>query len=99
VVRRFSDFWSERIHDLTILLSSLFGNRCVSYGVLPHDEAERLHKKVTDRKRQMRLGGGSAATSPARKTSVKAKKRVIKEERFEPDLQVSGGDGIGTAVL
>jgi hypothetical protein len=72
---------------------------CVSYGVLPHDEAERLHKKVTDRKRQMRLGGGSAATSPARKTSVKAKKRVIKEERFEPDLQVSGGDGIGTAVL
>ena len=69
--------------------------RCVQYGVLPHDEAERLHKVVMKRKKQMR--GGVASPSPAKKKKKKAK--VIKEEADDMDMQVGGAEQVGSAVL
>lgn len=73
-------------------------SRCVAYGVLPHDEAERLNKIVSERKKHKRLNGGTASPmkSPAKK---KKKTKIVKDEAINPDMQVSGGDGIGTAIL
>jgi hypothetical protein len=71
--------------------------RCVNYGVLPHDEAERLFEKVTKRKRKQRLGGGAASPSPVKKKKKKAK--VLKEEAVDPEMQVSSGEAIGRASL
>jgi hypothetical protein len=76
--------------------------RCVQYGVLPLEEAERLHQIVVERKRQLRLGGGVAAAAlPTSGSKPKKKKaRVIKEEGFhDPDMAVSGGEGIGRTVI
>jgi len=71
-------------------------NRCVHYGVLPNSEAKRLFKEVTERKKNARLG--ITSPSPVKKKKVK-KSKVLKEEGHDPDLAVSGGDGIGTATL
>jgi hypothetical protein len=70
--------------------------RCVSYGVLPHDEAKRLFKVVLDRKRH----GRSAASSPSPVRKKPPKAKILKDEGlYEADFVVSGGDGIGTATL
>ena len=80
---------------------SLFLNacqcRCVYYGVLPFEEAERINKKVVKRKQRLRAGGGASSSSPALKKKKKVK--VVREDGVDPDMQVSGGDGIGRAVL
>jgi hypothetical protein len=75
--------------------------RCVHYGVLPHDEAERLHSIVTERKRAMRLGGGVISSpSPAAKKKKKKPKLLQDEAHDDPDVVVSfRGDGIGEAAL
>ena len=70
--------------------------RCVSYGVLPHDEAKRLFKVVLDRKRH----GRSAASSPSPVRKKPPKAKILKDEGlYDADFVVSGGDGIGTATL
>jgi hypothetical protein len=71
---------------------------CVSYGVLDDDEAERLWKKVTNRKRS----NGNPNRSPeptAKKNPKKKKPRILQDDGVEPDLQVSSGDGIGLTSL
>lgn len=81
---------------------------CVYYGVLPHEEAERLHTIVTERKRAARLGP-NATTSPSpqrppakKKQKIKKKiARVLQDDVYDdPDMVISsGGDGIGVAAL
>mmetsp|Transcript_20198 Transcript_20198/g.56293 ORF Transcript_20198/g.56293 Transcript_20198/m.56293 type:complete len:113 (-) Transcript_20198:1634-1972(-) len=70
---------------------------CINYGVLSHKKAEKLHKIVTTRKRQVRTGGGAAVVSPAPK---KKKSRLVKEEGIDPDMAGSGGyEGVGRRSL
>ena len=72
--------------------------RCVEYGVLPVDEAEKIYKKVLKRKR----GGGGAASSPAPSSAAKKKKKKAKllaDDAVDPDMQISKGEAVGRAVL
>lgn len=66
------------------------------YGVLPEDEAERLNQVVMKRKKNMRLSG-EALPSPAKKKNKKPK--VIKDEAVDPEMQTSGAERVGSAVL
>jgi hypothetical protein len=59
---------------------------------LPHDEAAVLHKQCLQRKGKV-VGSSSSLVKKAKQA------RVVKEEAMEPDMQVSGGDAIGRAVL
>lgn len=68
--------------------------RCLAYGVLSHKKAEKLQEIVLERKKNVRLGGGG--TSPAPK---KKKAKLIKEEAVDPDIQESGAERVGSAVL
>ena len=59
-----------------------------------------------DRKKSNRLSGGVPATSPVKSSNKKSSKpnkvkkaRILKEEDFDPDMQVSSGDGIGRTSL
>ena len=72
--------------------------RCVDYGVLPREEAERYHRICLQRKGKLKASG-AASPSPAPKAAKKPKPRVVKEELDLPDMQVSGGDAIGQAIL
>mmetsp|Transcript_7450 Transcript_7450/g.21812 ORF Transcript_7450/g.21812 Transcript_7450/m.21812 type:complete len:109 (-) Transcript_7450:173-499(-) len=67
---------------------------CISYGVLSHKKSAKLYKIVTERKRQIRLNGGAMVASPKKK-----KAKLIKEEGAVPEIQSSGGDGVGVASL
>jgi hypothetical protein len=67
---------------------------CVDFGVLPHDEAERICKIVLKRKGKGKASPATAA-SPARK---KKKARMVKEED-DPDLQGAGAETVGRAIL
>lgn len=62
--------------------------------MLPHKEADRLNKEVTERKRNTRLGISSP--SPQKK---KTKVKVLKEEGHDPDMTTSSGDAIGRAII
>jgi hypothetical protein len=98
----FSFSFHQFLHFLSchlIELNALF--RCVNYGVLPHNEAEKLYKIVTERKRSARLGTTSSSPSPQKVMLKKKKVKILKEEAYDdPDVVVSkGGDGIGTATL
>lgn len=64
--------------------------------MLPHSDAKRLFKVVTERKKNMRLG---IASSPSPKKKKAKKAKVLKEEAHDPDMAASGGDGIGRATL
>eukprot|EP00934_Nitzschia_sp_Nitz4_P008144 Nitzschia sp. Nitz4//scaffold358_size24170//23661//24089//NITZ4_008436-RA/size24170-augustus-gene-0.49-mRNA-1//-1//CDS//3329549017//8134//frame0 len=69
---------------------------CLSYGVLSQKKAAKLFAIVSERKKQLRTGGTSAA-SPARPAKKKAK--IIKDEGVDPDIQSSGVEAVGSAVL
>lgn len=71
-------------------------SRCVAYGILPEEEAEKVYKKVLKRKKG---GISSSVSSPARLNKKKKKGKVIKEESADPGMQVSGGSGIGISVI
>ena len=65
--------------------------------MLSHKKAEKLQEIVLERKKNVRLGGGAqGATSPAPK---KKKAKIIKEEAVDPDIQESGAERVGSAVL
>ena len=72
--------------------------RCISYGVLPHNEAKRLFKVVLDRKKS---GRGSAISSPSPVKRKPKKAKILKDDaHYDADFVVSGGgDGIGTMTL
>ena len=70
-------------------------SRCVEYGVLPEPEAERLYKLILKRKGKSM----PSAASPAPMAKKKRKPKLMDDEGFDPDMQVSSGDAIGRAVL
>jgi len=70
-------------------------NRCLAYGVLSHKKSEKLFAIVSERKTNQRTGG-STASSPAPK---KKKAKIVKEEAVDPDMQSSGAELVGSAVL
>lgn len=82
---------TKRIDCAYVFSSSRY--RCVSYGVLPTKKAEKLFKIVTERKKNQRAGG-MLSSSPKKK-----KIKVVKEEAVDPDMQTSGADKVGSAVL
>jgi exonuclease III len=65
---------------------------CVAYGVLPDEEAEKLHKKVASRKKK-------GVSSPALVTKKKKKAKIMKEEDDDMDMQASGAERVGSAVI
>ena len=86
--RRFKFSFIDFIHTHIIY-------RCVAYGVLPEEEAEKLNKKVSLQKKKMR--GGVASPAPAAKKKKKAK--IMKEEDDDMDMQASGAERVGSAVI
>lgn len=78
-----------------------FHERCISYGILPNDEAEHIWQKLQERKRRLKMGGGDLTPPPAAKKKSKGVKssKAIKEEGYDPELQISAGDAIGRASL
>lgn len=79
-------------------------SRCIYYGVLPHDEAERLNQIVIERKRAARLGTQSSPLPQHVTKKQKTKKKVVKvlkdDAYDDPDMIISsGGDGIGVATI
>lgn len=73
----------------------IFPYRCLNYGVLSHKKSEKLFAIIAERKQKQRLGGG-AASSPAPK---KKKAKIVKEDAIDPDMQSSGAERVGSAVL
>ena len=63
--------------------------------MLSHEKAKKLFKIITERKRSIKAGGGAASPRPVQKKQKRA--RIVKEEAVDPDMQISSGDGIGTA--
>ena len=63
-----------------------YDDRCVQYGVLPHDEAGRINKIVLKRKQDIRAGIAVVASPPR----PKKKKKSIKKE--EPEAIGSKAD-------
>lgn len=81
--------------DLLLLL------RCVDYGILPIEEAEKLHQKCL--KRKGKLKGTASALSPVKDTLVtkrkKKKKAKLLADDDGPDMQILSGDAVGKVVL
>mmetsp|Transcript_33025 Transcript_33025/g.43828 ORF Transcript_33025/g.43828 Transcript_33025/m.43828 type:complete len:87 (+) Transcript_33025:46-306(+) len=72
--------------------------RCVNYGVLPTEEAAKLDKIVTKRKKNQKAGGSSIVSpSPAKKS--KKKKKILKEDGFDAGMQAGGSEGMGNAAI
>jgi len=87
-----------------VFYETLFRNRpdsamaqewCVAYGVLSEQEATKVHKKVLERKRRQK----GLSNSPVKQPKKKKKASMVKEESVDPELQISGGDAVGRAVL
>jgi hypothetical protein len=85
---------------LTVMLFScvlyIINFRCVSYGILNDKKAHKLSIIVTERKRKLRTGGTFVSSPPPPK---KKKAKVVKEEGVDADMQTSGVDLVGSAVL
>jgi hypothetical protein len=60
---------------------------------LPLKEAEKFNKIVTARKKGVRTGDDSSAVSPKKK-KVKVVKDIV-----NPDVQVSGAERVGSAII
>ncbi len=72
-------------------------HRCVSYGVLPYNEAEKIFQVVAKRKKQQRGGASSPAVAPA--AAKKKKAKLVKEEEGDPDMAISGEERIGSGMI
>jgi hypothetical protein len=62
---------------------------------LPPKKADKLFKIVTERKKKLKMGG-AALSSPAPK---KKKVKIVKDDGVDPDLQSSGADAVGSAII
>ena len=69
---------------------------CVNYGVLPEEEAAKLYKKMLKRKKN---GGTAASSSSSAPVKKKKKAKVIKEEGFDPGMQLAGAEAVGSSVI
>ena len=66
--------------------------RCVHHGVLAHKEAEKYNKIVMARKKGVRTGDSSAV-------SPKKKKVKVVSDMPDPDMQISGAERVGSAII
>eukprot|EP00590_Aulacoseira_subarctica_P006875 CAMPEP_0172417676 /NCGR_PEP_ID=MMETSP1064-20121228/4208_1 /TAXON_ID=202472 /ORGANISM="Aulacoseira subarctica , Strain CCAP 1002/5" /LENGTH=131 /DNA_ID=CAMNT_0013156165 /DNA_START=29 /DNA_END=421 /DNA_ORIENTATION=+ len=70
---------------------------CVSYGVLPDDEAIKLYDKVMKRKKIKTGGSPSKSEVAAAKNTKKRKTNNIHDDvAVDVGMQVGGEEGIGT---
>ena len=75
-------------------------NRCVSYGVLPEDEAIKANKAILKRKAKAKPGGSSSTTaSSSAKKKVKKSKKIVGDVEFDAGLDAGGNEGYGVATL
>jgi hypothetical protein len=71
--------------------------RCVNYGVLSDDEAERVYQLVLVRKGKK---GTTSSPAPTKKGSAAAKKvKLEKEVSVQADLQISGTERVGSSTM
>jgi hypothetical protein len=80
--------------------------RCVSYGVLPTDEAIKLHEIVQKRKKK---NGNITNSTPAKSESATAAKKISKRFKTKSNIdddvavdsgmQIGGAEGIGSVVF
>ena len=72
--------------------------RCVAYGVLEDEEAAKLFKVVSKRKK-----GGKSTPTPVKKSgsggSKKKKSKIIDDVGYDAGMQSGGAEGIGVATL
>ena len=74
--------------------------RCVSYGVLPDDEAIKLYDKVMKRKKMKTGGSPSKSEVAVAKNTKKRKTNNIHDDvAVDVGMQVGGEEGIGTSSL
>mmetsp|Transcript_19519 Transcript_19519/g.26785 ORF Transcript_19519/g.26785 Transcript_19519/m.26785 type:complete len:122 (-) Transcript_19519:218-583(-) len=72
---------------------------CVNYGVLPSEEAAKLFKVVTKRKKNQK-SGVPVSPSPTKKPKKSSKKKkILREDGFEAGMQVGGSEGMGNAAI
>jgi len=79
---------------------------CIAYGVLPVEEASALHSQLLAYKKK---GGVLTMISPVKSSPVEpqtkkrktgtGKKRKSDDVSIDVGLQISGGEGIGTALF
>jgi hypothetical protein len=73
----------------------MFGfHRCVSYGVLPWDEASRLNNVILKRKGKK---GNLSSQTPTKGSKKRVK--VDKDVEVEADLQISGAEFVGSSTM
>ena len=90
------------IIDFFRILFLVFVNRCVWYGVLPVEEATKIHSNVLKWKKK---GGSSPANSPAstakktKKSLTSSKKKLLDDVAVDAGMQVGGDEGVGTSAL
>lgn len=76
--------------------------RCIAYGVLEDDEAAKLFKTVTKRKKGGKLSGSTPTPvkkKPSASGNKKKKARIIDDVGYDAGMQSGGGEGIGAAAL
>jgi hypothetical protein len=78
---------------------------CVNWGVLPEEEAAKIHKKILKRKadvKSINSGGSSPAPKSEKKKSSSKKKKIKKvldEVEFDAGMGTGGDEGIGVSAL
>jgi hypothetical protein len=70
--------------------------RCVNYGVLPEDEAERVNRMILLRKGKK---GTVSSPVPASKKASSKKAKLEKDVAVKADLQISGAERVGSSTM
>ncbi|KAL7474722.1 hypothetical protein ACHAWX_000038 [Stephanocyclus meneghinianus] len=77
--------------------------RCLAYGVLPEEEAEKVYKVVLKRKGLKKSTSGTTPppTSTASKSSTKKKKvkKILDDVEYDAGMGAGGDEGIGITGL
>ena len=85
----------------SLLFLLYYVGRCVAYGVLEDDEAAKLFKIITKRKKSGK-SSGSTPTPVKKKSSAggsKKKAKIIGDVGYDAGMQSGGAEGIGAAAL
>mmetsp|Transcript_5591 Transcript_5591/g.8592 ORF Transcript_5591/g.8592 Transcript_5591/m.8592 type:complete len:109 (-) Transcript_5591:1386-1712(-) len=67
---------------------------CVHYGVLPYNEAKKIHERLLRKK-----GKKGGAASPTRGTVKKKKVKVEPEVPVEADFEMGGAERVGSSTM
>lgn len=76
---------------------------CVNYGVLSHEDASKLHKKIMKRKgKPIKSTSAGTSSSPGKSSNNLKKKKKVKvesDEAVDVGLNADGGEGIGMVTM